>query len=51
MAATVIDLLTDKKLLKAAKEEWVKQMQDRIYVSPLPPHAEPPLDQLKKQSH
>jgi len=51
MAGTVIDLLTDKKLLQAAKDEWARQMKDRIYVSPLPPDAKPPLDQLKKQSH
>lgn len=50
MAGTVIDLLTDEKLLQAAKAEWARQMKDRVYVSPLTPDAKPPLDQLKKQS-
>jgi len=51
MAATVIDLLTDEKLLQSAKDEWARQMQGRVYKSPLPPDLKPPLDQLKKQSH
>ncbi len=50
MAGTVIDLLTDKKLLRSAKDEWARQMQGRVYKSPLPPGLKPPLDQLKKQS-
>jgi aminobenzoyl-glutamate utilization protein B len=51
MAGTVIDLLTDRKLLQSAKDEWARQMKGRVYVSPLQPDAKPPLDQLKKQSH
>jgi aminobenzoyl-glutamate utilization protein B len=51
MAATVIDLLTDEKLLQSAKDEWARQMEGRVYKSPLPPDLKPPLDQLKKQSH
>jgi len=51
MAGTVIDLLSDKKLLQAAKDEWARQMKGRVYQSPLPPDLKPPLDQLKKQSH
>jgi len=51
MAATVIDLLTDGKLLQSAKDEWARQMQGRVYKSPLSPDLKPPLDQLKKQSH
>ena len=51
MAGTVIDLLTDEKLLGSAKDEWARQMQGRVYKSPLPPDLKPPLDQLKKQSH
>jgi aminobenzoyl-glutamate utilization protein B len=47
----VIDLLTDEKLLQSAKDEWAKQMEGRVYKSPLPPELKPPLDQLKKQSH
>jgi aminobenzoyl-glutamate utilization protein B len=51
MAATVIDLLSDKELLQRAKDEYARQMKDRVYVSPLPPDLKPPLDQLKKQPH
>ncbi len=51
MAGTVIDLLSDKKLLQAAKDEWARQMKGRVYKSPLSPDLKPPLDQLKKQSH
>jgi aminobenzoyl-glutamate utilization protein B len=49
MAATVIDLLTKPDLIIEAREEWEKQMQGRVYKSPLPVDAKPPLDQLKPQ--
>ncbi len=51
MAGTVIDLLSDKKLLQRARDEWTRQMKGRIYRCPVPPDLKPPLDQLKKQSH
>jgi aminobenzoyl-glutamate utilization protein B len=51
MAGTVIDLLSDKKLLQAAKDEWARQMKGRVYRCPVPPDLKPPLDQLKKQPH
>jgi aminobenzoyl-glutamate utilization protein B len=50
MAATVIDLLTKPELVQAAKDEWKRQMQGRVYNSPLPPDLKPPLDQLKPQN-
>ncbi len=48
MAGTVIDLLSNKELVNKAKEEWANQMKDRVYKTPLPPNAKPPLDQLNK---
>ena len=48
MAYTVIDLLTKPELVKAAKAEWVRQMDGRVYKCPLPEGLKPPLDQLKK---
>jgi hypothetical protein len=51
MAGTVIDLLSDKKLLQRARDEWARQMKGRVYKSPLPSDLKPPLDQLKKQPH
>jgi len=51
MAGTVIDLLSDERLLKSAKEEWARQMKGRVYRCPLPAELKPPLDQLKKQPH
>jgi hypothetical protein len=49
MATTVIDLLSKPELIQAAKDEWQRQIQGRIYESPLPPGLKPPLDQLKPQ--
>ncbi|MFH2109823.1 MAG: amidohydrolase [Candidatus Bathyarchaeota archaeon] len=49
MAGTVIDLLSDKKLLQRSKDEWARQMKSREYICPLPAGLKPPLDQLKKQ--
>ena len=48
MAYTVIDLLSKPELVEAAKAEWVRQLDGRVYKSPLPEGLEPPLDQLKK---
>jgi aminobenzoyl-glutamate utilization protein B len=47
MAGTVIDALTKPELLQKAKDEWNKAMENRVYKSPLPADAKPPLDQLK----
>jgi len=49
MAGIVIDLLSKPELVNAAKAEWERQMDGRVYKSPLPPGLRPPLDQLKKQ--
>ena len=49
MAGTVIDLLSKPELVDAAKAEWKRQMEGRVYKSPLPAGLKPPLDQLKKQ--
>ena len=49
MAGTVIDLLSDEKLLQRASDEWTRQMKNRVYKCPLPAGLKPPLDQLKKQ--
>ena len=46
MAATTIDLLTEKGLLARVKEDWNKRMEGKTYVSPLPKDLKPPLDQL-----
>jgi len=51
MAGTVIDLLSDEKLLQRAKDEWAKQMKGREYRCPIPADLKPPLDQLKRQPH
>lgn len=49
MATTVLDLLTNEKLLEAVSEDWDNRMEGFKYKSPLPPDLKPPLDQLKKQ--
>ena len=46
MATTVIDLLMNPELLKAAREDWETRMEGLTYKSPLPPDLKPPLDQL-----
>ncbi|MBT7914967.1 amidohydrolase, partial [Candidatus Bathyarchaeota archaeon] len=48
MAGTVIDLLSNPELVKEAKAEWERQMDGRLYKSPIPTGVKPPLDQLKK---
>jgi aminobenzoyl-glutamate utilization protein B len=49
MATTVLDLLTDTKLLQKVMKDWENRMKGLKYKSPLPPELKPPLDQLKKQ--
>jgi hypothetical protein len=51
MAGTVIDLLSNGKLLQRARDEWTRQMKGRVYSCPLPADLKPPLDQLKRQPH
>jgi hypothetical protein len=48
MAGTVIDLLSKPELVEEAKAEWKRQMDEKVYKSPLPAGLKPPLDQLKK---
>ncbi len=49
MAGIVINLLSKPELVEAAKVEWERQMDGRVYKSPLSAGVKPPLDQLKKQ--
>jgi aminobenzoyl-glutamate utilization protein B len=49
IATSVIDLLEDPDILKRSHEEFTTRLQGRIYKSPLPPEAKPPLDAWKKQ--
>ncbi|MCK5670601.1 amidohydrolase, partial [Candidatus Bathyarchaeota archaeon] len=48
MAGTVIVLLSNPELVEEAKAEWKRQMDGKVYKSPLPDGLKPPLDQLKK---
>ena len=48
MAGTVIDLLSKPELVEEATAEWKRQMDGKVYKSPLPADLKPPLDQLKK---
>jgi len=50
LAAAIIELLTNPNLLKKAKEEWRDRMRDRVYLSPLQPDLEPPLEEAKLQA-
>ncbi|UCD44316.1 MAG: amidohydrolase [Candidatus Bathyarchaeota archaeon] len=45
LAVSAIDLLTSPDLLKRAKEELRERLGDRVYKTPLPVDAKPPLDQ------
>jgi len=45
LAVSAIDLLTSPDLLKRAKKELQERLGDRMYKTPLPPDAKPPLDQ------
>jgi aminobenzoyl-glutamate utilization protein B len=49
LSTCVLDLLTNSSILKKAKEELAYRMQDRIYISPLPPELKPPLEEAKQQ--
>ncbi|MCK4482184.1 amidohydrolase, partial [Candidatus Bathyarchaeota archaeon] len=44
MAATAIDLLTNKDALNKATEEHRQRMANKKYKSPIPPDRKPPLD-------
>jgi len=48
MAATAIDLLTDKDALDKAKEEHRQRISNKKYTSPIPPDKKPPLDAWEK---
>jgi len=50
-AGTIIGLLSKPELVERVKEEWKRQMEVRVYKSPLPSDLKPPLDQLKKGGH
>jgi aminobenzoyl-glutamate utilization protein B len=43
IAASVIELLENPKRLKEAKEDFIRRLQGRVYKSPLPSDAKPPL--------
>ena len=48
IAASVIDLLKKPELLKKAKDEFRERVGERVYRTPLPSGATPPLDMWKK---
>jgi aminobenzoyl-glutamate utilization protein B len=48
IASSAVDLLEKPGLLKAAREELDKRLRGRIYKSPVPPEAKPPLGQWAK---
>jgi len=48
LAATVLDLIEDHTLINKAKEEHRQRIGSRIYTSPIPPEAKPPLDAWRK---
>jgi len=48
MAATAIDLLTNKNVLNKAKEEHKQRIGSKKYKSPLPAELKPPLDVWSK---
>jgi aminobenzoyl-glutamate utilization protein B len=50
MAGAALDLLTEPELLKKAQDEYRERLQGRIYKSPLPQDAKPPIDQWLEKS-
>jgi len=48
MAGTAIDLLTDGKIVRKAREEHRQRIGDKKYKSPIPTGSKPPLDVWKK---
>ena len=49
IAASIVDLLTKPDILKRAHKELITRLQDRVYKSPLPTEAKPPLNAWKTQ--
>ena len=48
LAATILDLLTQPKLLAQVQAEWKEVTKGKPYKSPLPPGAVPPVVPEKK---
>jgi aminobenzoyl-glutamate utilization protein B len=48
IATSALDLLMSPDLLKKAQEEFERRKRGRVYKSPVPPEAKPPLDQWLK---
>jgi len=48
IATSIIDLLENLDILKKSREEFTTRLRGRVYVSPLPLEAKPPLDAWKK---
>jgi aminobenzoyl-glutamate utilization protein B len=48
IATSAIELLTDSKLLKKAWEEHYRRLNGRMYKTPLPKKAVPPLEMWSK---
>jgi aminobenzoyl-glutamate utilization protein B len=46
MAATVLDLMMKRDVLKAIRDEFASRTRGTVYRSPLPPDLKPPLHQL-----
>jgi aminobenzoyl-glutamate utilization protein B len=44
MTTSVIDLLTRPDVLEKAREEFIKRLQGRVYVPPIPSDLKLPLD-------
>ncbi len=50
MAATALDLMTKREVLKGVRDEFLKRTRGVVYKSPLPPDLKPPLHQLPPTS-
>ena len=48
IATSALDLLAKPELVKKAQEEFERRKRGRVYRSPVPPDAKPPLDQWLK---
>jgi aminobenzoyl-glutamate utilization protein B len=50
IATSALDLITKPDLLKKAQDEFKRRKSGRVYRSPVPPDAKPPLDQWLDKS-
>ncbi|MFC1803934.1 amidohydrolase [Thermoproteota archaeon] len=47
LAASALDLFTNSVLLKKVKDEHIKRLRGRTYISPLPQETKPPLEMAR----